>query len=323
MRPGPGVESPVRPRRKSATDEGSPQQAVSAGPTAFFLASESDVEIRDSEDGKSDKMNSSMVGEDAVDEKESGVAKDSIFGVQSLADALEDAFAAKSEDIRPQTQKTIEGMTDDAHEATSAHAPAHPSIPGHMRTRSTTATSPTPLTPLQTMSPATGCWSGVLPSTPKSISLGSFRLSDTDSQAGQVDEDSGSKLFGHSSAGSGPPELVMPSLALPDRRPFTEKGKSMGRLRICVVGRKGMLNDLSTAMNNFDANTDRVWQIQLDKSYRPPMRRYSSGRSFHHLPNPSAAETLIKIQAKRVCSRRDSKHCGDICKHQSISVMVD
>ncbi|KAK4954115.1 hypothetical protein LTR28_006290, partial [Elasticomyces elasticus] len=36
------------------------------------------------------------------------------------------------------------------------------------------------------------------------------------------------------------PELVMPSIAMPARRPFTEKGKRMGRLKIMIVGRRGV-----------------------------------------------------------------------------------
>ena len=37
-----------------------------------------------------------------------------------------------------------------------------------------------------------------------------------------------------------PPQLVMPSLAMPSRRPFTEKGKQMGRLKIAVAGADGV-----------------------------------------------------------------------------------
>jgi hypothetical protein len=37
------------------------------------------------------------------------------------------------------------------------------------------------------------------------------------------------------------PQLVMPSIRMPTRRPFTERGKSIGKLKIMVVGAKGML----------------------------------------------------------------------------------
>jgi hypothetical protein len=36
------------------------------------------------------------------------------------------------------------------------------------------------------------------------------------------------------------PQLVMPSLAMPSRRPFTDRGKQMGRLKVAVAGAHGM-----------------------------------------------------------------------------------
>lgn len=35
------------------------------------------------------------------------------------------------------------------------------------------------------------------------------------------------------------PELIMPSIKMPSRRPFTERGKQLGRYKILVAGRKG------------------------------------------------------------------------------------
>lgn len=36
------------------------------------------------------------------------------------------------------------------------------------------------------------------------------------------------------------PQLIMPSLTVPRRRPFSEVGKSLGKLKIMVSGRNGM-----------------------------------------------------------------------------------
>jgi hypothetical protein len=36
------------------------------------------------------------------------------------------------------------------------------------------------------------------------------------------------------------PQLIMPSLTVPHRRPFSEVGKSLGKLKIMVSGRNGM-----------------------------------------------------------------------------------
>jgi hypothetical protein len=35
------------------------------------------------------------------------------------------------------------------------------------------------------------------------------------------------------------PQLVMPSIKMPSRRPFTEKGKNMGRLKVLIAGDSG------------------------------------------------------------------------------------
>jgi GTPase SAR1 family protein len=79
----------------------------------------------------------------------------------------------------------------------------------------------------------------IAPSTPRSSSPKSFRLSDEDEtnsqalQSSNGDDDDGSVL-------ERTPQLVMPSLAMPSRRPFTESGRNLGRAKILVVGPKGV-----------------------------------------------------------------------------------
>ncbi|KAL8752385.1 MAG: hypothetical protein Q9199_005782 [Rusavskia elegans] len=84
-----------------------------------------------------------------------------------------------------------------------------------------------------------------LPSSPKSSSSRSYRPSDLDSMydgasqaiASSEDEtDSVQALRVPDSA----PQLVMPSIQMPSRRPFTERGKRMGRLKILVAGDSGL-----------------------------------------------------------------------------------
>lgn len=38
------------------------------------------------------------------------------------------------------------------------------------------------------------------------------------------------------------PQLVMPSIRMPSRRPFTERGKGIGKLKIMVAGVQGREN---------------------------------------------------------------------------------
>lgn len=80
-------------------------------------------------------------------------------------------------------------------------------------------------------------------------SLMSSPSSRRDSLAGSISENAISsdedeqiiESAGHVTADSGSaPQLVMPSIKMPSRRPFTETGKSLGRLRIMVAGRSGI-----------------------------------------------------------------------------------
>ena len=107
-----------------------------------------------------------------------------------------------------------------------------------------------PLTPLMTGEHTP--LDSAFPSTPKSGSFRSLRLSDEDDG---LTEDNASQAIapsddedGHQSIqretlvddmGGSMPELVMPSLSMPSRRPFTARGRMMGRLKVCVAGGKG------------------------------------------------------------------------------------
>lgn len=97
-----------------------------------------------------------------------------------------------------------------------------------------------PLTPFHPDEPSS------LPSSPKSISNQSLRplddISITDeinSQAiGSGDEEEGprpSPRLGFAGAS----QFIMPSIKMPSRRPFTERGKAMGRFKVLVAGAPG------------------------------------------------------------------------------------
>lgn len=97
-----------------------------------------------------------------------------------------------------------------------------------------------PLTPLK-MSPRPN---SAMPSTPRSGSPKSFRLSDEevslegDSNSQAVESENGEEE--EVTGPQGMPQLVMPHIAMPSRRPFTEKGQKIGRLKIMVVGGRGV-----------------------------------------------------------------------------------
>jgi hypothetical protein len=103
-----------------------------------------------------------------------------------------------------------------------------------------------PLTPLPGASPMMD-WGSNMPNSPKSGSLHSLRLSDVDSPVEGDDGIFEEKM--RSILDPEPPAFIMPSLAMPDRRPITDRGRAMGSLRICVAGAQGESGSLIDVTN--------------------------------------------------------------------------
>ena len=97
-----------------------------------------------------------------------------------------------------------------------------------------------------------------MPSSPKSFSNRSCRPSDEDSmdeggsQAIASSEDDDVEPQSQSSMQDSVPQLIMPSIKMPSRRPFTERGKCLGRLKVLLAGDSGMQirfpNNLETTL---------------------------------------------------------------------------
>lgn len=88
-----------------------------------------------------------------------------------------------------------------------------------------------------------------LPSSPKSASSRSLQKSDEDN----ISDDAASQAIASSeddednqpaAVQDSQPELIMPSIKMPSRRPFTTRGKSMGRFKIMVAGHKGKTSSM-------------------------------------------------------------------------------
>lgn len=211
---------------------------------------------------------------------------DSVYGVLSLEEALGEAFGDKSKgdqqsespsgDLatllglkRRKTITSIDGnekttivddLRDRSPESSRHTSPRDTHLHDHRTHQSSRApTISQPLTPLQLQSPAPN---SAIPSTPKSGSFRSLHLSDEDegtedgaSQAiassGEEEEEDCENDHGKADmSGSVMPELVMPSLSMPARRPFTAKGKQMGRLKVCVAGPAGKIGIFSSINPN-------------------------------------------------------------------------
>jgi hypothetical protein len=248
MRPLPGADalpSSVKPRsRKSSVGHAGVASNV---PTAFFIRSEEELE-------KSVASSTST--------HTAGGPRDTTFGVQSLADTLEAAFGLESTvaDKRTGSKRSAQYQKKKSASRTGSHSSDtsavqlpnthNPSPARKLRRKLSSHASSTPLTPLNVDAPSPLPTSG-MPSTPSAISLQSLKLSDEDSNmdesASQAITSSGEEdaveLTAQPELMGTFPQLVMPIIQMPSRRPFTTKGKAMGKLRVMVAGESGAYLD--------------------------------------------------------------------------------
>jgi hypothetical protein len=113
--------------------------------------------------------------------------------------------------------------------------------PSYQR-RSSQATISRPFTPLSFGSPAPPSLMGS-PGSRRNSDAGSY-MDENASQAiissGDEERETALELMDSGSA----PQLVMPSIKMPSRRPFTERGKNLGRLKVLIAGDSGRLSDV-------------------------------------------------------------------------------
>jgi hypothetical protein len=185
---------------------------------------------------------------------------DGTYGVQSLADTLEAAFGPETIHAeKPASSRNVAGKTSHRSwsQGSSVDSPKSPDSAKSSPTRKLKrklsgrplSVSPTPLhadadVPSLLPTPA-------MPSTPTSLSLHSLKLSDEESAldeiSSQVITSSGEEedeKDTEQGASCSFPQLVMPSIQMPTRRPFTTKGKAMGKLKVLVAGEAGSAHSL-------------------------------------------------------------------------------
>lgn len=173
--------------------------------------------------------------------------KESNFGIQSLADTLEAAFGTETQpgDSRGDNarahathgKRNLLRAARDSSQAAGRELESCKSSPPRTNRRDVSTRSlSNSLSPMPT---------SARPSTPTSTSLQSFKLSDEDTESNEltsqevVAPDSGDEDETTLSQSGSFPQLVMPSIQMPSRRPFTTKGKAMGKLKVLVAGRAG------------------------------------------------------------------------------------
>jgi hypothetical protein len=254
MRPLAGSEAlQPRSRKPSLTGPSPLSDTCSTSPVTFFLR-------RASHDNDTSSSSEVMRGQGAS-------------SVQSLADSL-NGLAESTSTVVTKNDADEAGQSSPRRSAlkSKGHVLSQRSPSDKDQTQSS---QQEPLTPLLIPSDTSS-----LPSSPKSTSSRSLRPSEADSVAG----DAGSQAI-LSSGDEGPepeasvqpaeaaPQLIMPSIKMPSRRPFSERGKQIGNLKILIAGGRGLYKVPTSS--RCVADVRRGWQNIAYKIYRSIMRRHS------------------------------------------------
>ncbi|KAL2845783.1 hypothetical protein BJX68DRAFT_130380 [Aspergillus pseudodeflectus] len=179
--------------------------------------------------------------------------RDSMYGVQSLDETLPSArsAAASQPELDPTSASKPVSISASPvppqqqwsnDQDKNCHLEASKSISGDINPAFplSNLTSPRPLTPLNLVNADDPC---SLPSSPKSFTNQSTRhldeISITDELGSQAiasseeDEELHPTFSQNTDSMS---QLIMPSIAMPSRRPFTDKGRAFGRLKLLFAG---------------------------------------------------------------------------------------
>lgn len=244
MRPLPGDDAyPGRSRSTSFADNDTTPLAPRSQPPqmTYFFTDENSI-------------GDSSAHSPQIHPKQRESPKGSTYGVESLETTIS-CLAQDSDDqeekvrtARHNWKKNLQQSSPSDDDLASSISPSSRSSndisrnvsPSHQR-RPSQATISRPFTPLSFGSPAPPSLMSS-PDSRRNSDAGSL-MDDNTSQAivssGEEDREMGSVLIDS----GGAPQLVMPSIKMPSRRPFTEKGKHMGRLKVLIAGDSGMLPD--------------------------------------------------------------------------------
>ncbi|RDL40779.1 p-loop containing nucleoside triphosphate hydrolase [Venustampulla echinocandica] len=247
MRPMPGDDAfGGRSRSGSVADNDlTPLVTRSQQPQmTYFFADEKSIE-------ESDSNVSLSPASCFPKQRDPNTPKGSMYGVESLETTTSSLQIDDQEDEQRiqkarHSRKNNIGLSSSrpSEEDLSDAASAYPSwkssadisrnvSPSHQRRPSQTGIS-RPITPLSYGSPAPASVMSS-PGSRRNSDAGSY-MDDIASQAiissGDEEREINPQLMDSGSA----PQLVMPSIKMPSRRPFTESGKSMGRLKVLIAG---------------------------------------------------------------------------------------
>lgn len=230
MRPVPDL--PTFPRNPPFDPPSPPLDPRTAAPATFFLSRSPHASDTES-----------------VSPPDPGDPKESMYGVQSLSDMLSRSeLAASSPRSHPGEFQPTRSPSQGSHDfEENPNARRRSTLkPFDLGIRDSPRPSPGPEAASRPLTPLNPDESPSLPSSPKSISNHSLRplddISITDEIGSQAiasgdeeDRPTASPQLGPAGAS----QLIMPSIKMPSRRPFTERGKSMGRFKLLLAGAPG------------------------------------------------------------------------------------
>lgn len=273
--------------RRSRKDlDATPAHTSTAGlahnmPTSFSMASEDELETPST--------------------KASRPSSDSTFGVRSLQETIHEASHQETTQEEEEDNEGLENGHEARRRSTLKIRPAirtRDSSCGSVEQAPVNTGNSSPYNPGQadhpnpSMSQSFASLSSQAPlssmsSSPKSFSNRSFRPSDDESldggsQAIASGEDDDVEPPSQSSIQDSAPQLIMPSIKMPSRRPFTERGKGLGRLKVLIAGDTGMLMGPAERFRDCTVLTS-VYRCRQDISHqvnRANLRRHRARGSL-------------------------------------------
>lgn len=315
MRPPPGssdaLPPSVKPRSRKSSMDHAAAPPSNKSPTTFFMKSEQEME-----QSLTASQSTCSVGRQ----------QDSTYGVQSLGDTLEAAFggedvaASKKAGSRSYAASHSRHAARSGSHSSSADSTKSPESPlasplQKLKRKLPTRTTSTPLTPLNVDAPSP-LPSSAIPGTPTSVSLHSLKLSDEDSvideAASQAITSSGEEeddVETQQGASNSFPQFVMPSIQMPTRKPFTTKGKNMGKLKVLVAGRAG---ECWTIQFLLPVVTDRILTPYFTAIGKTSLIRsiVQSCEDIVHVDPLSPSQSLLQPPTRRPRSRRRQAELG-------------
>ena len=243
MRPVVGASPDPAPLSKPSIGGGEAVTVTGGGtgrPSSFMLASEAELEQRESSSVTNSTYGIRSIDDDAMasEDDEQGLEQPGTLRPHRRSTVIRTIDVTEKEKEISSTLGMLETMQGEESNASPSRG-EHP--------------APDISQPLTPVSFASHAFGSSVPSSPKSLSMRSFQHSDNDLEGharssfrhSDDELESGSQAVASSDdeVEAEPPSMamplqqfIMPSLIMPSRRPFTERGRQIGKLKVMVAG---------------------------------------------------------------------------------------